>query len=248
MIMYLLRFVISSVCMIYASITDIQKREVSDVVWLIGIPICILIDLLDLYLDNISLMSLLSSLGVSLLLAVTLCYVGFYGGADGKALVLIAAAIPSYPPIVDFFYIKIFLFPILSVFFFSTLLSASSSFIVLILNVRDHFRGRRLLENIEKGNRLRDLLLFAMTRRVKLENLKGNLKFFPAETVEIEEGRPTRKLSYFVHAEADIDELIDNLEEYQELFKDGILAWPTIPMILFLTAGFIIINLCIIFI
>ena len=43
----------------------------------------------------------------------------------------------------------------------------------------------------------------------------------------------------FVRADADIDKEVKTLENYGEMLKDGVLASPTIPMIVFLTAGYI---------
>lgn len=242
MTLQVLRLAVSSALLIYASASDVSTREVSDRVWLIGIPPCLLLDCVDLYRGTIDLTSLLASLGTALLLGFFLCYIGFYGGADGKALLLIAAAAPSYST-TDLLTVKILPLPILFVFFASTLFSVVYPLKVSVLNLIDYLRGERLLQDIEEGNRLKRLLLYVTTRRVRFDALKEGFKHFPAEKVVVEGGHPRRRPIYFLHAEADIDELVENLAAYKELFHDGVLASPTTPMIVFQTAAFIFVSL-----
>jgi len=238
----MLRLAVSSALLIYASASDLSTREVSDRVWLIGIPPCLLLDCVDLYLGSLDFISLLASLGTALLLGYFLCYIGFYGGADGKALILMAAAAPSYPT-TELLAVKILPLPILFVFFASTLFSVFYPLKVSVLNLIDYVRGERLLQGIDEGNRLKRLLLYITTRRVRFDTLKEGFKHFPAEKVVVEEGRPRRRPIYFLHAEADIDELVENLEAYHELFHNGVLASPTTPMIVFQTVAFVCVIL-----
>jgi len=242
MIVYVTRFILSLGFLVYASMQDILKREVSNKVWLISVPICLILDYVDFSLGNIDLVSFLASLAVSFLLGFALFYLGFYGGADAKALVLIAAANPSYLPGTALLLTKVLPLPILLTFFCSTLFTVLYPLTVLTLNLIDLMRGKNLLKGVEEKNIFKKLILYAIVRRVKLEDLKG-LKRFPAEKVVIEDGEVKRKPMYYVHAEADIDKLVEGLEEHRELFEDGVLASPTIPMIVFLTIGFAFSNL-----
>lgn len=242
MIVLLLRLAVSSALLVYASACDVASREVSDWVWVLGIPTCVLLDGVDLYLGRIDLLSLVASLGVSFLLGYVLCVLGFYGGADGRALVLMAAAMPSYPPS-HLFIIQVLPLPLFFIFFTSTLFSIVYPLKVFTLNVIDRFRGKRLLQGIEEDNLLKRLVLYVTARRVTLETLKAGLKYFPAETIVVEGGEVRRTPIYFLHAEANVDELVEQLEVHKELFPDGVLASPTIPMIVFQTAGFLVVNL-----
>jgi len=61
MIFTLFRLAISSVLLVYASACDIATREVSDWVWLLGIPVCVLLDSVDLYLGRVDPLSLIVS-------------------------------------------------------------------------------------------------------------------------------------------------------------------------------------------
>ncbi|MCW4038763.1 MAG: prepilin peptidase [Candidatus Bathyarchaeota archaeon] len=242
MIVLLLRLAVSSALLVYASACDVASREVSDWVWVLGIPTCVLLDGVDLYFGCIDLLSLVASLGVSFLLGYVLCVLGFYGGADGRALVLMAAAMPSYPPS-RLFVIQVFPLPLFFIFLSSTLFSIIYPLKVFTLNVIDRFRGKRLLHGIEEDNLLKRLVLYVTARRVTFETLKAGLKYFPAETIVVEGGEARRTPIYFLHAEAEVDELVEQLEAHKELFTDGVLASPTIPMIVFQTAGFLVVNL-----
>jgi len=244
MIVYILRFSISSAFLAYALVCDVMKREVPDQVWLVSIPACLLLDCVAVSLGNTDLASILVSLGIALLIGSLLCFLGFYGGADAKALLLISAATPSYLPGASLFAMNVLPLPILFVFFCSTLFSSSYPLTVLTLNLVDFLRGERLLQGIE-GSWLGRLVLYATARRVKLEDMRGSLRYFPAEKVVVEDGKARRKPLYFVHAEANLDEQVEKLEEHKELLNDGVLASPTIPMIVFLTAGFVFSNLVI---
>lgn len=239
MIIYLLRLAISSVFLIYASLRDLVEREVSDLVWLASIPLCLLLDFIGSFLGSISLFYLIVSLAISFVLGFSLCYFGFYGGADAKALLLIAAGMPMFlkTPI---FLMDVLIFPIFFVFLFSTIFSISFPIMVLVLNIIDFLNGKKLLQGIEEKGVLKRFVLYFMARRVQLGDLKGSLKFFPAEKITLEEnGRIKREISLFVRADADIDREVETLEKYGEMLKDGVLASPTIPMIVFLTVGYI---------
>jgi Flp pilus assembly protein protease CpaA len=242
MIVPLSRLAISTVLLVYASASDVATREVSDRVWVLGIPVCVLLGVVDLYLGRVDHLSLVASLGVSFLLGYLLCFLGFYGGADGRALVLMAAAMPSYPS-TDLFFTRVLPLPIFVIFFISTLLSIVYPLKVFTLNVIDFLRGKRLLQGIKEDSLLKRLLLYVTARKVTFEKLKAGLKYFPAEIVIVEEGEVRRTPIYFLHAEANVDELVDQLKTHKELFHDGVLASPTTPMIVFQTAGFLITSL-----
>jgi len=85
-------------------------------------------------------------------------------------------------------------------------------------------------------------------RRVRFETLKRSLKCFPAEKIVEEEGKIKRKPLFLVHAETDVNKLVQELEKHGDLFVDGVLASPMIPMITFLFCSFILSYLTVLFI
>lgn len=238
MILSSLRLSVTLFILAYASAQDWQTREVTDAVWVLGIPICLVLDSIEIAVHHLKPTPLIISLGIALLLGVVLFYVGFYGGADSKAMLLIAAALPAYLQTTERIFMKFFPLPIFMIFVISTLFSLVYPLTFLILNLVDYGKGKRLLQGIDVQNWVKRATLYITTRKKRLEELKGSLKYFPAETVVEEDGRVVRKPVYFIPAEANIDERIEKLEEHQELFDEGVLSSPTIPMIVFMTVGF----------
>ncbi|MFH0748617.1 MAG: prepilin peptidase [Candidatus Bathyarchaeota archaeon] len=240
MMLAILRFTISSIFLVYASFLDITKREVPDRVWVVSIPVCLGLDCIDLSLENLVALPFLVSIGISLLLGFSLCFMGFYGGADAKALLLIAVAVPSYfkanSPL-----FRLFPVPILLIFICSTILSAIYPLAILFLNVTDFVKGKKLLADIEVQNWFKKLILYLTSRKVKFEELKkAQLKYFPAEKISVENGVIKRLPIYFIRSEANIDEMMIKLETHKALLEGGVLVLPTIPMVCVLTLGFVI--------
>ncbi len=240
---YAARFLIAVLALFYASVKDFSTREVGDWVWLASVPACLLLDGLDLYFGSLSVTAFGASLGVALLMGVALSYLGFFGGADVRALVLVAAALPSYPYVPEFLFARVLFLPIVFVFFSSTILSVFYPLSILVLNLNDLRRGKSLLRGLGVKRWSAKLVLYATVRRVNLSQLHGSLKYLPAEKVQLQEGVPVRKPVYFVHAEADVEELLEKLESYGQLFGEGVLASPTIPMVVLLSVGFLLANL-----
>ena len=234
-----LKFLLATIFLGYASLRDIEEREVPDKVWILSVPTCLALTFLDMSFGEVDPMFLLASLLISFVLGVVLCHFGFYGGADAKALLLIAIAFPSYPLETGSSMVKFFPTPFLLVFFSSTLISIVFPLTVLTLNSIDILRGLNPLRNVKVENVFKRLILLATVRRVPFETLKRSLKYFPAEKVVEEEGKIWRKPLFFVHAETDVNKLVQELEKHKDLFIDGVLASPTIPMIAFLFCGFV---------
>jgi len=243
-----LKFLLATIFLGYASLRDIGEREVSDKVWILSVPACLALTILDICFGKADPMFLLASLLISFVLGIVLCHFGFYGGADAKALLLIATAFPSYSVETGSLMAKFFPTPFLLVFFSSTLISTVFPLTVLILNSIDILRGLNPLRNVEEENVFKRFILLATARRVRFETLKRSLKYFPAEKIVEEEGKIRRKPLFFVHAEDDVNKLVQEMEKHEDLFVDGVLASPTIPMIAFLFCGFVLSYLTVLFI
>ena len=90
--------IVSLIVMVYASWQDYVSREVSNKVWLIYAPIALILTLTQLLLFEQSLLSWYAlSVGVTFGIALLLFYTGGFGGADSKALMCIALALPFAP-------------------------------------------------------------------------------------------------------------------------------------------------------
>jgi hypothetical protein len=220
----------------YVSVLDLRKREVSNWVWLFTYPIGCATTLTGWALNLLDIQAVFVSFFASIVLGVVLLYVGFYGGADVKALVFVGLTLPTLPvtfsPVLGVPALPL----ILVVFCNSTILSMVWPLSIFILNLKDSLQGKKLFEGIKLSMREKVLLLFTV-RRVPLEELeKKVLRYFPAETVVLQEdGKPTRKLLHLMKAETNTSKYVNKLEEHKELCKKGVLASPTIPSTTFFT-------------
>ena len=225
-----------------AAYQDIKRREVNDAVWMLSIPAALSISACEAGLGIIDPFLLASSLALALFMGLLLYRFGLYGGADVKALLLIASAYPSYPPDTSLPLWRFFPLPLLAVIAAATLLSAAYPISILISNLMLMARGDNPLKGIEEENPFKRILLLMTARKIPIEELKGSLKHFPAERIHVENGIPKRKPLLFIHAEADIDRMVEELMKHKELYGDGVLASPTIPMVAFLEAACILLS------
>ena len=219
----------------YVSVLDLRKREVSNWVWLLTYPIGCAMTLTGWALNLLDIQAVLVSFFASIVLGVLLLYVGFYGGADVKALVFVGLTLPTLPVVFSPVLGVPALPLILVVFCNSALLSMVWPLSIFILNLKDSLQGKFLFEGIKLSMREKVLLLFT-ARRIPLAELeKKTLRYFPAETVVLQEGKSTRKLLHLMKAETNPSKYVNNLKEHKELCKKGVLASPTIPSTIFLT-------------
>jgi len=237
------RIILTLAVLVYASIRDVKAREVPDKVWLLGFPAGLILTAIDVSAGVLSVSDLAVSIAVASALGFTLFYAGFYGGADFKALLFLAVAVPAYtedfkPALKSFVSV-----PILTVFCNSVLSSLVYPASVLALNLVDLWKGENLLKDVDVNTVLGKIVLLATARRIEFEKLKRNIDYFPAEKVIVEDRRLVRKPVYLVGAEADMDDMIRALEMHKEFYGDGVLASPTIPMIVFIAFGFTLLPL-----
>src|SRR3989337_2243690 len=81
--------------LLYASWSDYKTREVSNRVWVIYPPLALSLSLAGFLLfDPSRLPFFVLSFGVTAAIAILLFYTGAFGGADSKALMCIALALP----------------------------------------------------------------------------------------------------------------------------------------------------------
>ncbi|MFH0847943.1 MAG: prepilin peptidase [archaeon] len=93
-----LSFVMPFAFLILASIQDWYYREVSDWLWVAMLCFAAPLTFLRLLIENMFLVYFLVTVVPAALIAVILCEMGFFGGADAKAIIFIALTTPTPPP------------------------------------------------------------------------------------------------------------------------------------------------------
>jgi preflagellin peptidase FlaK len=232
--------------LIYASWSDYKTREVSNKVWVIMGPVALVLTGFQfLAFSSQPLQLLISyclSFAITSALAITVFYVGGFGGADAKALMCIALALPVYPSHLlpqPLGFVSP-LFPI-TIFTNGVLLGALSVFYAISRNILWKLKNRKqIFEGIEKESFGRKILALISGYKVKVSKLeKGHL--FPLEDVEMDdEGNKKRKLLVYPDYE-EREEIIARITEnvVNEKLGGGVWATPGLPLLIFITAGLI---------
>jgi preflagellin peptidase FlaK len=241
---------VSVALLTYASWSDHKSREVSNRVWAIYAPIAIALSLSEILLYDSSKLPLFGiSVGVTVGLAFLLFYSGAFGGADSKALMCIAFALP-FAPVVLFTPLisgglsptSQFIFP-LTIFGNAVLFAAASMIYMILHNVVWHkkngqkmFTGTLAHESIWKKT-----LILITGYKVTVAKLKEKWHIFPMEDVEENENALQRKL-VVIPSEEGRDGIVERLSNAVQAGKIDTYVWatPGLPMLIFITLGLIV--------
>jgi preflagellin peptidase FlaK len=189
------------------------------------------------------------SVGITVGLAFLLFYAGGFGGADSKAFMCIALALPFAPltlltPLLAGAVSPTsqILFP-LTIFGNAVLFAAASGIYMIIRNVVWHrktktkmFPGNLASESIGKK-----LLVLITGYKMSVSKVKEKWHIFPMEDIEEIDSNSKRKL-VVVPREEGREKIVDHLSKASEEGKiDGyVWATPGLPMLIFVTIGLIV--------
>jgi preflagellin peptidase FlaK len=236
--------------LVYASWSDYKSREVSDTVWLLLAPISFALTFTELlFYEPSQLIAYGTCFGLTAAFSTVLYYSGGFGGADAKALMCLALALPFYPqnlltplggqpsPISQTF------FPI-TVFSNSVLFAALTAVAILLYNLTSRLTSRQpLFEGDHKKESLGKKILVLITGyKVSINKLKEKWHVYPMEDVkEDAEGSFKRKLVILPREEGR-NEIVERLDKAVQTgsMKDKVWATPGLPMLIFVTAGLIV--------
>lgn len=237
-----------SVCLIvltYASLSDYKTREVNNNVWIIFAPPAFALTFVEMLLyepSDIPLYGL--CFGLTAAFAVVLFYSGGFGGADAKALMCMALAIPFYPkslltplsgevsPLSQNF------FP-LTIFSNSVLLAALTAIYMLLRNTLWRQKtGKKLFEEHPEEPFWKKLLVSITGYKVPVEKLTEKWHLYPLEDVETAEDELKRKL-IAVPKDEGRDAILERLTNAINTGKvqNAVWASPGLPMLIFITVG-----------
>lgn len=230
----------------YSSWSDYKTREVSNMVWILFAPLAFTLTFLEIYIYDFSLLSIYGlCFGLTAAFAVVLFYSGGFGGADAKALMCLALALPFHPeelfaplagrisPISERF------FPI-TIFSNSVLLAAATAVYIFFYNIIWHKKSGRGLfrEGHEKESLGRKFMVLITGYRVPIEDLKEKWHLYPLEDLENVENQLRRKLVVLPKDEGR-DAIVERLVKAADAGKIRKMVWatPGLPMLIFITVG-----------
>lgn len=216
----IVRIIVISAGMVYASYRDWVSREVEDIVWIVcGIVggALTIIDLLMWWSINLFILYAFSIILASGL-AFAFYYFGLYGGADAKAIVVISISLPLY-------YSPHVIHP------FTGLASLSNGLLLSLMlllgmflwNVLALLGGEKLFKDFEHEGVLRKIA--AMFLGIRVKNARGKKFWFLMEGER--EGKRVFDFNLFGL-------------ELKEATRDDCWMTPGIPLLIFIAAGFLI--------
>lgn len=235
--------------MIYASWSDFKKREVSNTLWAIFAPLALALTSLQLLMFAPHLLYVYAlSFVVTSAFSIAIFYAGAFGGADAKALICLALALPTYPahllrPLTGFVSpLSFLLFPI-ATFCNAVLLASLSVFYAILRNFLWKSRTRRkFFEGFEKESKWRKLLTLLCGYKVKIVKLEKGEHLYPLEDIRmVETGKSERKLLLMPKNEVR-GEIVERILKAarQGVVQDEVWVTPGLPLIVFVTAGLIV--------
>ena len=170
---------------------------------------------------------------------------GAMGGADSKALMCVALALPVAPAFLSPLWqapLVFYPFPI-AILVNSFLLSISMMFILLGKNVLSRSSaGKGLFQGFEKESILRKALVLLTSYKTSFNVLQSSTHLYPAEQVAVVDSRPVRQLHLVSSVDEERDKLVAGLQGYKDqgLFSDGVWVTPGLPHLVFMTASLIV--------
>ena len=237
------RVALSLMFLLYASWSDWKTREVSNKVWIVFAPVAFSVTIVEfaLYAQEL-LFSYLISFALTSVIAIALFYAGAFGGADAKALMCIALALPSPVRLVSSVSLYLPIFP-LTVFSNAVLLAALSAVYALFRNFIWKLRvSSGLFAGFEHESALRKITVLITGYKVALASLEKTPHSYPLEDITMkEDGSTERKLMAFPKDETR-DAIVARIMSASKEGKiqDGVWATPGLPLLIFITAGLII--------
>jgi preflagellin peptidase FlaK len=235
--------------LLYASWSDYKTREVSNKVWLLFAPIALALTMTELLLYSSSdLIAYAVCFGLTAGFAIILFYTGGFGGADAKALMCLALALPFYPtglltPLAgEVSMISRNYLPI-SVFTNSVLFAAFSAVVLLFYNLAWRLR---MHENLFQGDHRKEsigkkILVLLTGYKVPVEELKAKWHVYPMEDAQRDQENLLRRRLIILPRDEGRAEIVGRLDDAVKTgaIPNGIWATPGLPMLIFIFAGLI---------
>jgi len=227
----------------YCSWSDIKTREVSNIIWLIFAPIGAILTVGRLYFSPELLWISLGSIIVTTAFALLLFYTGVFGGADAKGLICIGISIPTFPENIlvsaNFFHP---LFPVV-VLTNSFLVAITLALYILVRNIFWKYSTRRsLFSGLEKEPAWKKAFALVSGYKADFREVEDKIYLYPLEEAVESGGAVERRFNLFVEAEVERQNLLEKLRPYVEkaAIPSEIWATPGLPMLVFVTIGFIL--------
>ncbi|MGQ9514467.1 MAG: A24 family peptidase [Thermoproteota archaeon] len=230
-----LSILVSIIILTYASFEDVRKREISDSVWLVYLLFGLIFRAADIATVPTlgHFFDLIISITVPASLFIALFYFGFFGGADAKTFMCIALSNPKPSASLPIFDGYLLPFYSLSIFDNSVILSLSTILLNLSSNICWLISRKPLFDGLESEARWKKIVAFFTCRKARKEDVRSSPSYYSAERlVRAQDGTSKRQIKLIYRLDEDDTESLPD-SEY-------ILAHYTVPLIVFVTIGFLV--------
>jgi preflagellin peptidase FlaK len=222
----LLRLCIGSCLLGYASYSDVRRREVSDVVWLVMSASGVFLASAELFMGDLAPFQVVKSVLVGALFA-SLLFILNFGGADVKAMISIPLLFPAFPSLSAFnLSLPVMQVPLLDIFLLSMLTNSLLIALVSPLSLFFYNLHRRTFSP-----------LMFLGYQIELPTLRSKKHFKLMHELE-ENGSEIRK-RYIWGGIEPTEEILRRLDDLgQNKGIEKVWITPELPFIVYLTAGF----------
>jgi len=235
----------------YASWSDYKTREVTDRVWIVYAPIALLLSTAELLLYDPARLPLFGlSFGVTVVIAFVLFYSGGFGGADSKALMCVALALPFFPAALFMPILAAGASPLaqnifpLTIFSNSVLVAAFSGVALLIYNLFQRVKNRQKMfeATLAREPAWKKIVVLITGYKMPIAKLKEKWHIYPMEDItEDNDVDSVKRKLVVIPRDEGRDDVVARLSNAVDAGKIGAKIWatPGLPMLIFVTIGLI---------
>jgi len=232
------RVVFALLILAYACYSDIRKRSVSNIVWLVMAGVGIAFAGYGAIVQGMSFsIPLLFSATITGAVSYIFFRLGLFGAADAKALICIAVLFATQPSFTIFSYqFPLFYASIPVVFPFALIVLLNAAVLALAVPVSLFFRN---LHNLGLKGFMRNAAMYFIAYRVNIDGLRSDSFARLTHTYEERDGHLTRR--YSLGGIPLNSDTVQRLKAYHREEKVAAEVWmtPELPFILFIALGFL---------
>jgi archaeal preflagellin peptidase FlaK len=210
---------LASVMLLFTSYLDMKTREVPDKVWIIFGAIGVGLQIYEVEIQVTQFLFLIVAIVLAAVIGMGIFFAGLYGGADGKALMVLAILLPYFVPHVG-------IYPIapLIVLTNGILLSMLLPLGLVLLNSYRMIKGKRIFEGFSEPLHRKVLASFL---GYKSSGKPRDFQFSMEKKESHHDGAQEKRFDFGL--------MQDNFES-----APGTWVTPGIPLLVFFTAGFFV--------
>jgi len=233
------RVVLALLILAYACYSDIRKRSVSNIVWLVMAGVSIAFAGYGAVVQGMSfLIPLVFPVTITSVVSYIFFRLGLFGAADAKALLCIAMLFPTQPRFIIFsHHFPLFDASMPAVFPFALIVLLNAAVLALAVPISLFFRN---LHSLGLKDFMRNAAMCFVAYRVNIDGLGSGRFARLAHTYEDKDGHLTRRRS--LGGTPLNTDMVQRLKAYHREEKVAAEVWvtPELPFILFIALGFLV--------